>query len=139
MIAFPVVLQEMEEPNLTCFVICCFFIFYLLLKVTPLARSWYKFPPLPPPSAAGVVGVDMARHAAGKAYKEAGVQPSDVDVVELHDCFSTNELLTYEALVCVCVRACVRVCVTGPTTPVTHNSLPSPSMYLWCTMFLGPV
>ena len=53
--------------------------------------------------ASGVVGVDMARHAASKAYKEAGVQPSDVDVVELHDCFSTNELLTYEALVGVCV------------------------------------
>ena len=121
------------QSHLFCYLL--FVIFYLLLKVTPLARSWYKFPP----SAAGVVGVDMARHAAGKAYKEAGVQPSDVDVVELHDCFSTNELLTYEALVCVCVRACVRVCVTGPTTPVTHNSLPSPSMYLWCTMFLGPV
>ena len=49
----------------------------------------------------------MARLAAGKAYKEAGLQPSDVDVVELHDCFSTNELLTYEALVCVWVGGCV--------------------------------
>lgn len=48
--------------------------------------------------AISVVGVDMARLAASKAYKEAGLQPSDVDVVELHDCFSTNELLTYEAL-----------------------------------------
>ena len=56
--------------------------------------------------ASGVVGVDMARHAASKAYKEAGVQPSDVDVVELHDCFSTNELLTYEALVGVWVCVC---------------------------------
>ena len=27
-----------------------------------------------------------------------GVSPADVDVVELHDCFSTNVLLTYEAL-----------------------------------------
>ena len=61
----------------------------------------------PPLCASGVVGVDMARLAAGKAYKEAGLQPSDVDVVELHDCFSTNELLTYEALVCVWVGGCV--------------------------------
>ena len=31
----------------------------------------------------------------------------DVNVIELHDCFSTNELITYEALVCVCVCVCV--------------------------------
>jgi acetyl-CoA acetyltransferase len=40
----------------------------------------------------------MAREAADKAYAEAGVGPKDVQVVELHDCFATNELLTYEAL-----------------------------------------
>lgn len=28
----------------------------------------------------------------------AGLNPSDVNVVELHDCFATNELLTYEGL-----------------------------------------
>ena len=28
-----------------------------------------------------------------------GVTAREVDVVELHDCFSTNELITYEALV----------------------------------------
>lgn len=27
-----------------------------------------------------------------------GLKPTDVDVIELHDCFSVNELLTYEAL-----------------------------------------
>ena len=27
-----------------------------------------------------------------------GYSPKDVDVVELHDCFSANELITYEAL-----------------------------------------
>ena len=27
-----------------------------------------------------------------------GIRPDDVDVIELHDCFSANELITYEAL-----------------------------------------
>ena len=31
-------------------------------------------------------------------YEKAGVGPEDVDVVELHDCFTANELLTYEAI-----------------------------------------
>ncbi|CAK9044068.1 Sterol carrier protein 2 (SCP-2) (Acetyl-CoA C-myristoyltransferase) (Non-specific lipid-transfer protein) (NSL-TP) (Propanoyl-CoA C-acyltransferase) (SCP-2/3-oxoacyl-CoA thiolase) (SCP-2/thiolase) (SCP-chi) (Sterol carrier protein X) (SCP-X) (Straight-chain acyl-CoA oxidase) (SCPX), partial [Durusdinium trenchii] len=45
-----------------------------------------------------VVGFGMASEAAAMAYKEAGITPDQVDVVELHDCFSCNELLTYEAL-----------------------------------------
>jgi sterol carrier protein 2 len=45
-----------------------------------------------------MVGFDMAREAAKKVYDKAGVGPEDVDVVELHDCFTTNEVLTYEAL-----------------------------------------
>jgi acetyl-CoA acyltransferase len=45
-----------------------------------------------------IVGFDMSKEAAAKAYDEAGVGPEDVDVVELHDCFSANELITYEAL-----------------------------------------
>jgi acetyl-CoA acyltransferase len=45
-----------------------------------------------------VVGYDMSRTAAERAYEEAGVGASDVDVCELHDCFSANELITYEAL-----------------------------------------
>uniref|UniRef100_A0A3Q3W1P5 Sterol carrier protein 2 n=1 Tax=Mola mola TaxID=94237 RepID=A0A3Q3W1P5_MOLML len=45
-----------------------------------------------------MVGYDMSRLAAKKCYEAAGLQPSDVDVVELHDCFSANELITYEAL-----------------------------------------
>lgn len=40
----------------------------------------------------------MSRCAAKKCYEAAGLKPSDVDVVELHDCFSANELITYEAL-----------------------------------------
>ena len=45
-----------------------------------------------------LVGFDMARDAAQKVYAQAGIGPDDVDVVELHDCFAQNELLTYEAL-----------------------------------------
>ncbi|MDM0025452.1 lipid-transfer protein [Variovorax saccharolyticus] len=45
-----------------------------------------------------VVGFDMTRLAAQRAYEEAGVGPKDVDVIELHDCFAQNELLTYEGL-----------------------------------------
>jgi acetyl-CoA acetyltransferase len=49
-------------------------------------------------SAIKLVGYDMTRKAAEKVYEQAGVGPEDVDVVELHDCFSCNELITYEAL-----------------------------------------
>ena len=44
------------------------------------------------------VGVDMAKEAADLVYHQAGIGPGDVDVVELHDCFATNEVLTYEAI-----------------------------------------
>lgn len=44
------------------------------------------------------VGFDMAQHAASLAYKQAGITANDIQVIELHDCFSANELLTYEAL-----------------------------------------
>jgi acetyl-CoA acetyltransferase len=45
-----------------------------------------------------VVGVDMTREAAREVYRQASVGPEDIQVVELHDCFAHNELLTYEAL-----------------------------------------
>ncbi len=45
-----------------------------------------------------MVGYDMAKHCADAVYKQAGLGPKDVQVVELHDCFTANELLTYEAL-----------------------------------------
>lgn len=43
-------------------------------------------------------GCDMTRRAATEAYKKAGITPNDVQVIELHDCFSANELLTYDGL-----------------------------------------
>jgi sterol carrier protein 2 len=45
-----------------------------------------------------LVGYGMARTAAQRAYEGAGIGPEDVDVVELHDCFAQNELISYEAL-----------------------------------------
>jgi len=45
-----------------------------------------------------IVGFDMSKEAARSAYEQAGVGPDEVDVIELHDCFSANELITYEAL-----------------------------------------
>ena len=45
-----------------------------------------------------MVGYDMTKAAAKKVYEQAGIGAEDVDVVELHDCFTANELLTYEGL-----------------------------------------
>ncbi len=49
-------------------------------------------------SAQSLVGKEMSRRAANEVYEQAGISAEDVDVIELHDCFSANELLTYEAL-----------------------------------------
>jgi len=51
-----------------------------------------------PPSLISYAGFHMAQNAANKVYEKAGVSPKDIKVVELHDCFAHNELLTYEAL-----------------------------------------
>jgi acetyl-CoA acyltransferase len=40
----------------------------------------------------------LTRNAAKQAYEEAGVGPTDLDLVELHDCFATAELLHYDNL-----------------------------------------
>ncbi len=45
-----------------------------------------------------LVGTDMTRAAAQKVYEQSGLGPENVDVIELHDCFSANELVTYEGL-----------------------------------------
>lgn len=45
-----------------------------------------------------VVGKPMSRAAARQVYAASGLGIEDIDVIELHDCFSINELLTYEAL-----------------------------------------
>jgi acetyl-CoA acetyltransferase len=45
-----------------------------------------------------LVGYDMTANAAKQVYESAGIGPEDLDVVELHDCFTANELITYEGL-----------------------------------------
>ena len=45
-----------------------------------------------------LVGAGLTELAAEKVYEQAGVAPEDIDVIELHDCFAQNELITYEAL-----------------------------------------
>lgn len=45
-----------------------------------------------------LVGADMTRRAAEQVYDIAGIGPEHVDVVELHDCFTPNEVITYEGL-----------------------------------------
>ncbi len=51
-----------------------------------------------PRSMIKMIGLDMTRAAAREVYEESGVGPDEVDVIELHDCFTTNELITYEGL-----------------------------------------
>ncbi|NXO79918.1 NLTP protein, partial [Sitta europaea] len=54
-----------------------------------------------------MVGYDMTKKAAQKCFEKAGLKPTDVDVIELHDCFSVNEFITYEALgLCPEGKAC---------------------------------
>lgn len=43
-------------------------------------------------------GAAMTRQAAESVYAQAGLGPQDVDVIELHDCFTPNEIFTYEGL-----------------------------------------
>jgi acetyl-CoA acetyltransferase len=45
-----------------------------------------------------VVGYEMSKEAARQVYEAAGVGPDAIEVVELHDCFTPNELISYEAL-----------------------------------------
>jgi len=45
-----------------------------------------------------VVGRDMSAAAARAVYETAGIGPEDIQVVELHDCFTSNEVISYEAL-----------------------------------------
>lgn len=45
-----------------------------------------------------MVGYDMTKLAANRLFAKTNYKPQDVNVVELHDCFSANELITYEAL-----------------------------------------
>lgn len=49
-------------------------------------------------TAQGVVGAGITEQAAKTVYEEAGIGPDEVDVVELHDCFTVNEAQSYLSL-----------------------------------------
>ena len=63
-----------------------------------------------------IVGADMSKKAASLVYEQAGITPDDIDVIELHDCFSANELLTYEALGLAAVGEGHHLVDSGDTT-----------------------
>jgi len=51
-----------------------------------------------PRSNMSLAGYDMTKNASSKLYKMTGIGPEQISVCELHDCFSANELITYEGL-----------------------------------------
>ncbi|WP_405481607.1 lipid-transfer protein [Streptomyces sp. NBC_00009] len=63
-----------------------------------------------------VVGQPMSRAAATRVYEASGLGIEDIDVIELHDCFSVNELLTYEALGMCAPGASGKLVEDGATT-----------------------
>ena len=49
-------------------------------------------------SAIDLMGFEMTKHAMQVATEEAGIKPRDARVVELHDCFSANEMIVLDSL-----------------------------------------
>jgi len=73
-----------------------------------------------------VIGYDMTKAAADRVYEQAGVGPDEVQVVELHDCFTPNELISYEALgLCAPGRAEAYICAGLNTYGGKHVTNPS--------------
>ena len=60
------------------------------VMATDTEKSWQD--PL------NAVGREMVARAAQNLYEKTAVDPGDIDVIELHDCFTTNEVLSYENL-----------------------------------------
>jgi len=51
-----------------------------------------------PDTAINTIGSAMCEKAANDAYQQCGLGPEDIQVIELHDCFAANEMITYEGL-----------------------------------------
>ena len=58
------------------------------------------------------IGADMSARAARKVYEDAGIGPQDITVAEVHDCFTVNEVITYEGL---------GFCAAGEATAFVHD------------------
>ncbi len=63
-----------------------------------------------------LVGYDVTASAAAAAYEEAGIGGEEFGVVELHDCFTTNEVISYEALGLTPVGTAERFILDGENT-----------------------
>jgi sterol carrier protein 2 len=63
-----------------------------------------------------LVGYDVTAAAAAAAYEEAGIGGEEFGVVELHDCFTTNEVISYEALGLTPVGTAERFILDGQNT-----------------------
>src|ERR1700755_1191751 len=64
----------------------------------------------------GLIGYHMNVRAAQRVYDQSGLGPDDFQVIELHDCFSANELLLYEALGLCAVGEAPKLIDNGDTT-----------------------
>ena len=68
----------------------------------PVAAIGWPFDSRPPDTFTGVLPSRQvapdSKNAAKQAYEQAGVGPNDLDLVELHDCFATAELVHYDNL-----------------------------------------
>jgi len=70
-----------------------------------------------------VVGLSAAKKAAHDAYKEAGMTPSDIDVAEVHDCFTIAEILAMEDLGFYAKGKAAEAIAFGETTLGTAKKL----------------
>ena len=74
------------------------------------------------------IGYDMARNGrAGRSTRQAGIGPDEIDVIELHDCFTANELLSYEALGLAPTGAVREIHPSTATTPMAAAYVVNPS------------
>ncbi|NQX90025.1 MAG: lipid-transfer protein [Halioglobus sp.] len=64
----------------------------------------------------GMVGMGMCERAASDVYEASGLGPEDVQAIELHDCFSTAELIAYEGLGLCAEGEGERLVADGATT-----------------------
>jgi len=71
---------------------------------TDTEKSWSN--------AVNACGADNTSRAAAAVYEQSGLSPSDIDVIELHDCFTTNEAISYEGL---------QLCAPGGATDLVNS------------------
>ena len=78
------------------------------------------------PSPLDIVGYSMTKLAAKLAYEQARVDPKDITVAEVHDCFSAYELITYEALG-FCKSGTAGSCIDGNESTYEGRIVVNPS------------